>query len=268
MPALMQEHPGWTATPTGYARVMRSGRDVWLLTWRQDGPGTVNTEAVGATSGTAPTVDVFDPAPVRDLFGPLGAGLVEAGPVIRVRNVDLWDAVGTAINRQVITAAQARKTYELFCSTHGEPVPTSDGDLFLFPTAERVAELPDEAFDRLGMKFKRPMLRAAAAAYLDHGDAWAHLAPDKLAEALLAVHRIGPWTAGAAVADWSHEFALYPYWDMAVRHWARTTAPGIDWPTSDKPFGALWRAGAGEHLSVLTLLTLAQGGARSVNGTT
>jgi DNA-3-methyladenine glycosylase II len=132
----------------------------------------------------------------------------------------------------------------------------------LFPSAEQVARLADDDFDGLGMKFKRPILRAAAVAYLENADKWAQLEPGDLVNALRGVYRIGPWTAGAAVADWSNDFALYPYYDMAVRHWARTTAPDRDWPETDAAFGHLWRDGAGDHLSALTLLTLAQGGAR------
>jgi DNA-3-methyladenine glycosylase II len=263
MPNLMQEHPGWTPTPTGYARVMRSGVTTRHLTWHAaSGDVDLAPAAAAELSDPPPVVDVVGPEAVADLFGPLGSALATSGPVARVRNCDLWDAIGTAINRQVVTAVQARTTHQRFCTAYGEQVLTPAGVLFLFPSATRVAELADEDFDGLGMKFKRPILRAAAEAYLANASTWVELPPAELATALRGVFRIGPWTAGAAVADWSNDFTQYPYYDMAVRHWARTAAPGLDWPTTDATFGPLWRTGAGDHLSALTLLTLAQGGAR------
>ncbi|HEY3514620.1 MAG TPA: hypothetical protein VGL36_35900 [Kribbella sp.] len=263
MPNLMQEHPGWVATPTGFARVMRSGATTWHLTWESaTGVLDVTPAREAQRADPPPVVDVVDPKAAAELFGPLGVALAAAGPVARVRNCDLWDAIGTAINRQVVTAGQARATHQLFCTTFGEQVLTPAGVMFLFPSAERVAELADEDFDGLGMKFKRPILRAAADAYLANKTRWVELAPAELVAALRNVYRVGPWTAGAAAADWSNDFTQYPYYDMAVRHWARSAAPGLDWPDTDATFGPLWRSEAGDHLSALTLLTLAQGGAR------
>jgi DNA-3-methyladenine glycosylase II len=263
MPNLMQEHPGWFTSPTGFTRVMRSGSTTWHLTWDSStGDLDVSPAAAPALADPRPVVDVVDPGTAADLFGPLGEALAAAGPVARVRNCDLWDAIGTAINRQVVTVTQARTTHQRFCIAYGEQVLTPAGVMYLFPSAERVAALADEDFDGLGMKFKRPMLRAAAEAYLANSKTWIELPPAELVTALRGVYRIGPWTAGAAVADWSNDFTQYPYYDMAVRHWARTAAPSLDWPNNDAEFGPLWLAGAGEHLSALTLLTLAQGGAR------
>lgn len=263
MPNLMQEHPGWITSPSGFTRVMRSGATTWHLTWNSaTGDLDVSPTTGSELTDPLPVIDVVAPDPAAELFGPLGEALATSGPVARVRNCDLWDAIGTAINRQVVTATQARTTHQRFCSAYGEQVLTPAGGMFLFPSAERVTGLADEDFDCLGMKFKRPMLRAAADAYLANGPMWAELAPAELVSALRGVYRIGPWTAGAAVADWTNDFTQYPYYDMAVRHWARIAAPSLDWPSTDAEFGPLWLDGAGEHLSALTLLTLAQGGAR------
>jgi DNA-3-methyladenine glycosylase II len=264
VPVLMQDHPGWSRATDGMVvRVMRSRSTPWLLTSRVDDVGEVRAVPVGMPDGPAPTVDRVDPESIAELAAPLGAALAGLGLVVRVRNADLWDAIGYSIIRQVIRAGQARLMYERFCSTHGEPVSTPYGERYLFPSAANVLDLPDEAFVRLGMKFKASPLRAAASGIIRFGGTWQNLDPEQLAEALQSMPRIGPWTAGATVADVSGDFANYPYDDLAVRTWARKAAPALDWPDDTTAFGALWRHRAGEHLSALTLLTLAWGGSRA-----
>ncbi|GAA2880960.1 hypothetical protein GCM10010517_43780 [Streptosporangium fragile] len=109
------------------------------------------------------------------------------------------------------------------------------------------------------MAFKRRPLQAAAAAYLAHHAEWAQFAPDVLVKAVQAVPRIGPWTAGAAVADYTGDFALYPYADLAVRTWAALADPATAWPADEPAFADAWRNLAGPSLSTLTILTLAWG---------
>jgi DNA-3-methyladenine glycosylase II len=127
------------------------------------------------------------------------------------------------------------------------------------PDAAVVADMPPDAFTSLGMQFKRRPLQTAAAAYLEQGAKWRELPPARLVEELQAVPRIGPWTAGAAVADFTHDWTLYPHGDLAVRNWAALAAPDVDWPTKDASFAAHWRQIAGDQLGPLTLFTLAWG---------
>lgn len=148
------------------------------------------------------------------------------GPVARLRTLNLWEAVATAIIRQVIRADQARLMYQRFTGTYGEPAGAGQ----VFPAPEVVLALTDEAFTELGMAFKRDPLRAAAQAMLDHGEKWEQVPPADLVAELQAVPRIGPWTAGATVADFTGDFSLYPYGDMAVRKYARQTFPDLDLP--------------------------------------
>jgi DNA-3-methyladenine glycosylase II len=122
-----------------------------------------------------------------------------------------------------------------------------------------VLGLSNDQFSSIGMAFKRRPLTAAAEAYLEQGTKWRELTPLALAGDLQTVPRVGPWTAHAAVADWSNDWSLYPYSDLAVRTWATRAAPSFDWPSDEPNFGRAWRALAGEHLSSLTLLTLAWG---------
>ncbi|MBY8872325.1 hypothetical protein K7640_10785 [Micromonospora sp. PLK6-60] len=180
--------------------------------------------------------------------------------MVRLRNPSLWDALGTAIVRQVIRAGQARKLYREFCDRFGAAVARSDEtDIHSFPSPERVLTLSDGDFTDSGMAFKRRPLRRAAEAFLAHGAHWARLSPPVLVKELQTVSGIGPWSAGAAVADWSHDWALYPYGDLAVRTWARHADPGAAWPADEPAFAASWRRVTGEQLGTYTLLTLAFG---------
>jgi DNA-3-methyladenine glycosylase II len=207
---------------------------------------------------SAPVLDVHKPADLASADNVVVA-LREAGPVARLRNPHLWDALATSVVRQVIRAGQARKLYQSFCREHGEHITTSAGTAHLFPTPEAVLALPDGEFTRLGMAFKRLPLRAAAEAYLDSGANWADLDPVDLLVDLQRVPRIGPWTAGATVADVFNDYALYPFADLAVRTWAKRLASGRTWPETEPEFARVWQRLAGEQLSEWTLLTLAWG---------
>lgn len=143
----------------------------------------------------------------------------------------MWDAIGTAIIRQVIRAGESKKLYRAFCEAYGEQVNLPPGGSYaLFPSPEIVLGLSDDQFSSIGMAFKRRPLRAAAEAYLEQGVKWQELSPQALiVDELQVVPRIGPWTAHAAIADWSNDWVLYPYADLPVRTWAKRAAPSCDW---------------------------------------
>jgi DNA-3-methyladenine glycosylase II len=203
-------------------------------------------------------VDVLDAATLTSTH-PVAAALRRTGPVARVRNPDLWDALATSIIRQVIRAGQARKLYRAFSHEHGQLVVAPGGPFRLFPTPETVLSLPDEEFTRLGLAFKARPLRAVADAYLRHGLSWVELDPARLVTAVQTVPRIGPWTAGATVADVTNDFSFYPFADLAVRTWAARLVPSLVWPQTEPEFAHAWQVSAGTQLSAWTLLTLAFG---------
>jgi DNA-3-methyladenine glycosylase II len=203
-------------------------------------------------------VDVIDPDVLTGVDS-VASALRSAGSVARLRNPDLWDAIATSIVRQVIRAAQARKLYREFCQEHGEAVPTPLDAAYLFPSPDTVLALPDQEFTRLGMAFKCQPLRAAANAYLEFGPKWTKLGPHELLTEIQAVPRIGPWTAGATVADVTNDYAIYPFADLAVRTWAKRLAPERNWPETEPEFAGVWQGLAKEQLSEWTLLTLAWG---------
>ena len=252
MTLLVPDHPGWTSAGEASLRALHTPA----------GPAAVARHPTGwETYGPAGDPDVYDVKVFPPTVPPsLENALAAIGPVARWRNPDLWDAIATAIIRQVIRAEQARALYRRLCAAHGTPVETPHGVVHTMPDAATVARLPAEAFVSLGMAFKRRPLLAAASAYLDIGAKWRELPARRLVEELQSVPRIGPWTAGAAVADFTHDWTLYPYGDLAVRTWARVAAPDITWPATEDAFAARWREITADQLGPITLLTLAFGG--------
>ncbi|MFC0864054.1 hypothetical protein ACFHYQ_17295 [Sphaerimonospora cavernae] len=246
----MLDHPGWDTADGTLIRAMRTLAGTWLI------PAVGEAKLISG-SGDAPPVDTYEPVAL-DLAA-LPPGLAHAlrtlGPVRRWRNTDLWDALATAIIRQVIRAGQARKMHQVFRAVSGDKVAVTA----LIPTPEQVLAMSAEKFADLGMAFKRRPLQAAAGAYLDHHAEWSQLPADVLVKALQAVPRIGPWTAGTAVADHTGDFSVYPHADLAVRTWAATADPTTAWPADEPGFTAVWQRLAGPHLSTLTVLTLAWG---------
>jgi DNA-3-methyladenine glycosylase II len=255
-PFVMTEHIGWRATHQDRYRVFTFPDGAqWLV--RIIGNGAVSQSLTGSTR--RPQSDVFTAPKTAGCAVPeLYTELQKLGPVARFRTPDLWEAIASAITRQVIRAEQARQLYQAFCDTYGQQIPLPD-TYTTVPAAETVLGLRDEDFAVIGMTLKRRPMRAAAKAYLEHRLRWQQLDPGLLVRELQQIPHIGPWTAGAAVADFTNDFTYYPCADLAVRTWARRAVPSFPWPDSEHAFGRLWRAAAGNQLAPLTLLTLAWG---------
>jgi DNA-3-methyladenine glycosylase II len=262
--SVMTDHPAWTrAGGRALVRAMPAGGHALART-----DGKTVTWCCPHAAVSAPDPGVFAlPGPTARDIPELGLALGSLGAVARFANPSLWDAIGTAIIRQVVRAAQARVQYQALCAAHGTPVRCGAAAGWLFPSPETVLNLGDAEFAVVGLAFKRNALRAAAAAFTARHCAWEAMPPAELATALVTVRRVGPWTAGAAVADWSNDFAAYPCGDLAVRTWAGRAAPSAAWPGDEPGFSRRWRQAAGPHLADLTLLTLAWGGshAREIN---
>lgn len=252
------DHPGWTTTAEP-RRTVRTENSTWIAT----AGSALTLNRVGEGHGPEPTVDTYSPMNLGgSIPESLRSALEEQGPVQRLRTADLWEALATAIIRQVIRTDQARLMYHRFCDAYGTPLPGAGPSAF--PRPENVLALNEDDFAGLGMAFKRRPLIAAAEAFTESGPKWAELPADVLVEEVQAVPRIGPWTAGAAVADVTGDFSLYPYGDMAVRKWAAQACPDIDWPADEATFARWWRSFSAtpQQLSALTVLTLALGGPR------
>jgi hypothetical protein len=104
---VMLDHPSWLVNDDGVAyRAVRCGSSIWSVT------GTPVTGGwhvqIGQVSGPGdgPVLDVLDPSGLTGTDAVVGP-LREAGPVGRLRNPAVWDALATSIVRQVIRADQA-----------------------------------------------------------------------------------------------------------------------------------------------------------------
>jgi len=253
---LTTDHPAWIETEAGgRARAVRAATGVWILSWDLDG---LHMTCVDGTEDVKPTVITTDPACLPgSVPAALKAGLCGLGPTQRLANPWLWDAISTAILRQVVRAGQARRLYRAWCTTYGTTIHSPAGELSVAPSAEQVLALDDEQFAAIGTKFHRSALRAAATHYQRHLVHWQRMDAGELVEALTSIPRIGPWTAAAAAADYTGDFSIYPHDDLAVRTWAAQIAPGHDWPDKkDKGFGPMWKHAAGPDRTALHTLTL------------
>ena len=251
---VMTDHPAWAPVPgPSLARAVPSpGGGHALITTDGTRAGWCCPQAAARQPG----LFTLPAGAMPELAGPLASLEV----VARFANPSLWDAIATAVIRQVVRAAQARAQYQALCAAYGTEVRCGTLAGRLLPSPEIVLGLDDAQFAAVGLAFKRGALRAAADAYLKDGDEWAALPVADLAAALPAVRRIGAWTAGAAAADWSNDFSVYPYSDLAVRTWAAKAAPDAGWPGDEPGFRVRWEQAAGPHLAEITLLTLAWGG--------
>ncbi len=263
---LTTDHPAWTSTSNGdRARVVDTGAGVWTVGLSAaDLASTRVEDAAGGQTDTG-----RGPQLVRTAATELPAGmpadlrrpLVEMGTVARWANPSLWDAITTAILRQVVRAEQARKVYRSWCTSYGRTVATEYGPLSLAPSPQAVLALDEAAFGAVGTAFHRSALQAAATAFLAEGNRWSRLPLKELVVALDDIPRVGPWTAAAAAADFSGDFSIYPHDDLAVRTWATRAAPELGWPTNAKAFSKVWTSMAPTpgHLHALTLFTLTWG---------
>ncbi|WP_330261772.1 hypothetical protein [Streptomyces sp. NBC_00539] len=260
---IITEHPGWHTTPDDEpVRVVEFQGAAWLAHWESEREHLLLRALDPAAADQPPvayTSAVELPTAAEGTL--LLDELVSLGTVARLTNPSLWDAITTALLRQVISAPQARKKHRAFYSAYGRAFDTPAGPLPLTPAPEVVLEVSDEGFTAIGAKFNAKGLRSAATAYLDRGEHWATLDPESLVKELCEVTYIGPWTAAAAAADFTGDHSVYPHGDLAVRTWAGRAAPGLTLPGDEKHFEALWRqwAPTRSQLHALTLFTLTWG---------
>ncbi|MFE9454041.1 hypothetical protein [Streptomyces sp. NPDC006739] len=251
------DHPAWQTYADGSrARAVRTATGIWTVI--HDGDG-LHMACVDGTEDDKPQFVATDPTHLPAAApAALREGLAGLGVTQRLANPWLWDAITTAILRQVVRADQARKVYRTWCSTYGTTVEGPHGALAVAPAPAAVLALADEQFAAVGAKFHRTALTAAATHYEQHHSPWQHMEAGALAAALTRIPRIGPWTAAAAAADYTGDFHVYPHDDLAVRTWAAKIAPTYAWPgKKDKAFGPLWTGWAGNDRTALHTLTLA-----------
>lgn len=189
----------------------------------------------------------------------LADALAQVPVLVRWRTPDLWEAITAAVLHTHTHRGRAAGLLARLCAAHGSTAQTPHGPAHLIPDARTVAGMSSTDFQKLGLTFKRRQLQAAARTYLRHGAHWTGLAPQQLAKELQAVRFVGPWTAGAAVADHTHDWSAYHHGDPTLRHIAGHAAPDIAWPITDTSFATWWTQIGSIDLSTLTVFTLAWG---------
>lgn len=258
---LLLDHPAWRMTPEGTAyRATRIGNALWALTSPPPaGDSGVRRVRLARLSGTstAPHLHTIDPDTLTSAHAAADA-LRAAGPVTRLRNTDLWDAIATAILAQ-LTPTDRPRVYHALAHAHGDPVPTAAGTTALLPSPDTVLLLTDDDLRQVGAAPVGRPLRSAARAYLIHAQVWAGASPDHLLTELSKLPRVGYRTAGLAIADCTHDYSVYPLTDPALRAAAAQLTPHVNWPDTEDEFADLWTMLAGTQLSLWTLLTLAHG---------
>src|SRR2546423_14398837 len=132
----MTEHPSWRSVSGPQIRVLAADDGgAWLA--EVDTRGVTVTPL--RTTGREPRADVFTLAPGSKVAPELLAALPSLGKVARLRNPSLRDALATAIIRQVIRAAQAKKLYRAFCDAYGQQVALPGGRSYAaFPVPSAV----------------------------------------------------------------------------------------------------------------------------------
>jgi len=255
---VMTDHPAWTDAADGSENlrvfVMPDGGRFLVRT-----AGSTVTLDELSQAATKPVAEVFQLPPDALAEVPeLAASLASLGTVVRFRTGNLWEAIGTAIIAQTVRDGQAKNLYRALCHAHGERIELAAGEPYrLFPTPEQVLALTVDDFRAVGLHTKRTALQDAAAVYQRQGERWQNMDPRNLVDPLRRLPRVGPWTAHVAVTDWSNDWSLYPFSDLAVRTAARLAAPSQSWPTDERLFASAWRIHTGADLPLVTVLTLA-----------
>lgn len=209
---------------------------------------------LGGSAGSVPlTLSIVDKPELGRLGVVSGIDFSYLSPtgarLVRLATPSVWEALATAILRQVIKAEQARKLIAGFRAELGEEV----AGYRCFPLVDAVTNASNDLYTRLGLSFFQSALQNAATWMQDYEPC----APDELLTELLSIPRIGPWTAGVVVADVTNDFSFYPQSDRAIRLRASGLSDKRPWSTDGRKFEQEWRALTGVDNSACTMLALA-----------
>ncbi|HEU5271171.1 MAG TPA: hypothetical protein VFU36_14690 [Jatrophihabitans sp.] len=247
---VMVDSPSWAHREDRYAeRVLTQGgaictvragydHDAGHWRWQTD----LGAEAITRLASFS-TADLSEatPAPIRQRLARLD-GLQRLGAG------SYWEALGTAVIRQVIRADQARKLWHRLAA--------ASGTAGRFPSTEQFLAAGDAELAEVGLGFKIRTLRTVAEACRSEQYRWDQLGPGELHDAWLTLPGIGPWSAGAAIADLRNAWQLYPHDDLAVRTWAGRAFPELAVPADPRLFLRCWSDWGGQAVGMLTVLTL------------
>jgi AraC family transcriptional regulator of adaptative response / DNA-3-methyladenine glycosylase II len=181
------------------------------------------------------------------------APLVRRRPGLRVAGtVDPFELAVRAVLGQQVSTTGARTLAARLVAAWGT---ASDGDLALFPTAERLAEVGPDALRTIGLTGGRASTVHQVATAVAGG---LRLAPDadrsEVRAALLALPGVGPWTADYIALRALGDPDVFPAGDLVLRR-ALAVLTGRDPATADQRWAAAhgvawspWRGYAAQHL--------------------
>jgi DNA-3-methyladenine glycosylase II len=234
-------------------RVLSHGRTTWTISASYDESFGHWHLQLGDTEPVSTQLSSFSTSDLGiDTPEPIRKRLVRLDGLQRLGAGSSWEALGTAVIRQVIRAGQARRVWHQLATILAQPGDTGRG----FPTTERFLAATDAELGAAGLGFKARTLRTVAEACRSEHHRWDRLDPIELHDAWLELPGIGPWTAGTAIADLRNAWRLYPHDDLAVRTWASRAFPELAIPAEPRAFLRMWTDWAGPALGTLTVLTL------------
>jgi len=198
---------------------------------------------------------------VAHLPAQLAQQCLDIAPLVHIASPTLGEALIKGIIRQVISAAQARKTLHQFVTRLGTSHQHENLTFYNFPTLETIIQLSLEELSACGLGFKAKIVQYVAHRLLEE-NIEEQVRQCSSSDAVLLLQRlkwVGDWTARIAICDFLHDWSQYPFSDLAVRKWTTLLWQEGDWPADETEFGHAWRKRNGEHAGLITFYLLALG---------
>lgn len=153
------------------------------------------------------------------------------GEGIRILRQDKWEALCSFIISQCNNIPRIKGIVEKLCSLYGEPVEAPWGEARAFPTAERVADLSEEALAPLRSGYRAPYMLAAARAVAGGDidlDATALLPCGEARAELKKLNGVGDKVANCVVLFGLHQLDAFPVDVWIKRALAANMPKGFD----------------------------------------
>ena len=153
------------------------------------------------------------------------------GEGIRILRQDKWEALCSFIISQCNNIPRIKGIVEKLCSLYGEPVEAPWGEARAFPTAERVADLSEEALAPLRSGYRAPYILAAARAVAGGDidlDATALLPCGEARAELKKLNGVGDKVANCVVLFGLHQLDAFPVEVWIKRALAANMPKGFD----------------------------------------
>lgn len=153
------------------------------------------------------------------------------GEGIRILRQDKWEALCSFIISQCNNIPRIKGIVEKLCSLYGEPMEAPWGEARAFPTAERVADLSEEALAPLRSGYRAPYILAAARAVAGGDidlDATALLPCGEARAELKKLNGVGDKVANCVVLFGLHQLDAFPVDVWIKRALAANMPKGFD----------------------------------------